>query len=407
MTDRDNLLKILQAHGEKFMSSFTDPSVEFPQAQVEKSSEYTEDEEEEEEWGGIQGSGSEGESEEDEDEAGSDFEHTDDEFVQGSSSSTTQPNVIIYSESKTQTKAVRTSKAFMSSKISKLGQDPTLNKGKSSLAAAEEEDKNEQSNIENDAILHRLIHTKLLSGSLNSELDLTHAQRQKALSGRVLELAGGAKLGLGEKSVRKDERNKMSKKVRAGLVSKEKEKQKARIEEAKNLGNYHPGLKRLFEDPLCENKPKKRQRGLQMGIGKFSGGTLKMTTFERERFTKRHKKARKVLLEMRFETMTPVQAASIPVLARKDVLGAARTGKTLAFLTPAVEHLPRLKFKPMNSDPVIIHVRAPRWRDYDIVRCSFERGGWQNEYIATWSSVEEYGEPATSLTIPCALHWLR
>ncbi|ESK90305.1 hypothetical protein Moror_13789 [Moniliophthora roreri MCA 2997] len=280
MTDRDNLLKILQAHGEKFMSSFTDPSVEFPQAQVEKSSEYTEDEEEEEEWGGIQGSGSEGESEEDEDEAGSDFEHTDDEFVQGSSSSTTQPNVIIYSESKTQTKAVRTSKAFMSSKISKLGQDPTLNKGKSSLAAAGEEDKNEQSNIENDAILHRLIHTKLLSGSLNSELDLTHAQRQKALSGRVLELAGGAKLGLGEKSVRKDERNKMSKKVRAGLVSKEKEKQKARIEEAKNLGNYHPGLKRLFEDPLYENKPKKRQRGLQMGVGKFSGGTLKVSRNE-------------------------------------------------------------------------------------------------------------------------------
>ncbi|EEB96907.1 hypothetical protein MPER_03870 [Moniliophthora perniciosa FA553] len=198
MTDTDTLLTILQAHGEQFMSSFTDPSIKIPQAQVEKSFDYTEDEDEE--WGGIQGSESEGESEEDGDEAGSDFEHTDDEFVQGSSTSTTLPNVVVYSESKTQTKAVKASKAFMSSKISKLGQDLMQpNKEKSSSAAAGEEDQNERSNLENDAILHRLIHTKLLSGSLDPELDLTHAQSQKALSRRVLELAGGAKLGLGEK----------------------------------------------------------------------------------------------------------------------------------------------------------------------------------------------------------------
>ena len=50
--------------------------------------------------------------------------------------------------------------------------------------------------------------------------------------------------------------------------------------QAKNLGNYHPKLKRLFEDTLSENKPKKRQRGLQMGIGKFSGGTLKLSREE-------------------------------------------------------------------------------------------------------------------------------
>lgn len=60
----------------------------------------------------------------------------------------------------------------------------------------------------------------------------------------------------------------------------------------------------------------------------------------------------KALEEMKFETMTPVQAKAIPpLLAGKDVLGAARTGsgKTLAFLIPAVELLHRLKFKPRNG----------------------------------------------------------
>ena len=58
------------------------------------------------------------------------------------------------------------------------------------------------------------------------------------------------------------------------------------------------------------------------------------------------------LKEMGFETMTPVQEKSIPpLLAGKDVLGAARTGsgKTLAFLVPAIELLHTMKFKPRNG----------------------------------------------------------
>ena len=61
----------------------------------------------------------------------------------------------------------------------------------------------------------------------------------------------------------------------------------------------------------------------------------------------------KSLEEMGFKTMTPVQAKAIPpLLAGRDVLGAARTGsgKTLAFLVPAVELLHRLKFKPRNGE---------------------------------------------------------
>ncbi|KAG1749715.1 P-loop containing nucleoside triphosphate hydrolase protein [Suillus paluster] len=65
----------------------------------------------------------------------------------------------------------------------------------------------------------------------------------------------------------------------------------------------------------------------------------------------------RALADMGFTTMTPVQAKAIPpLLAGKDVLGAARTGsgKTLAFLIPAVELLHRMKFKPRNGTGIII-----------------------------------------------------
>jgi ATP-dependent RNA helicase DDX18/HAS1 len=60
---------------------------------------------------------------------------------------------------------------------------------------------------------------------------------------------------------------------------------------------------------------------------------------------------------MGFETMTEIQRRGIPpLLAGKDVLGAAKTGsgKTLAFLIPAVEMLSSLRFKPRNGTGVII-----------------------------------------------------
>lgn len=62
---------------------------------------------------------------------------------------------------------------------------------------------------------------------------------------------------------------------------------------------------------------------------------------------------RKAIEGMGFENMTEVQARTIPpLLAGKDVLGAAKTGsgKTLAFLIPAIEMLNKLKFKPRNGE---------------------------------------------------------
>jgi ATP-dependent RNA helicase DDX18/HAS1 len=65
----------------------------------------------------------------------------------------------------------------------------------------------------------------------------------------------------------------------------------------------------------------------------------------------------KAIEGMGFTTMTEIQQRAIPpLLAGRDVLGAAKTGsgKTLAFLIPAVEMLHSLKFKPRNGTGVLI-----------------------------------------------------
>jgi ATP-dependent RNA helicase DDX18/HAS1 len=65
----------------------------------------------------------------------------------------------------------------------------------------------------------------------------------------------------------------------------------------------------------------------------------------------------KAIQDMGFVTMTKVQTKTIPpLLAGRDVLGAAKTGsgKTLAFLIPAIELLYSLKFKPRNGTGVIV-----------------------------------------------------
>lgn len=68
-------------------------------------------------------------------------------------------------------------------------------------------------------------------------------------------------------------------------------------------------------------------------------------------------KTMKAIDDMGFTKMTEIQRRGIPpLLAGKDVLGAAKTGsgKTLAFLIPAIEMLSALRFKPRNGTGVLV-----------------------------------------------------
>ncbi|KAI0786393.1 hypothetical protein C8Q75DRAFT_893105 [Abortiporus biennis] len=294
--DQQQLLQSLYANGQEFLSSFdlphTNKRKESPSSskraqKKRKMVVEADDADEEEEWNGFSGNTVNGKDEdvvsedEEEEEEGSldedDFDYGEEENIQISGSSR-KPAVVVFSESltSTQTSSAKLSrtqmKAFMSSKVAKVTSEV-----KSEDEEGENEDSgDEQSNIQNDALLHRLVHTKILSGSLNPELDLTPAQRRKALAGRVLEVSGKVKLGKGETAVRAAERNKAAKHVREGLVAKQKERSEKALEEAKNMGNYHPALKQLYDTSSSSKTNKKRERGLRMGVGSFSGGILKL-----------------------------------------------------------------------------------------------------------------------------------
>jgi ATP-dependent RNA helicase DDX18/HAS1 len=89
------------------------------------------------------------------------------------------------------------------------------------------------------------------------------------------------------------------------------------------------------------------------------GVTLPSTKDEPQKFSELNlsEKTMKAIEDMKFETMTEIQRRGIPpLLAGRDVLGAAKTGsgKTLSFLIPAVEMLHSLRFKPRNGTGVII-----------------------------------------------------
>ncbi|KAF8165426.1 hypothetical protein B0H34DRAFT_689143 [Crassisporium funariophilum] len=284
-----NLLSILQAHGQQFLQSF--PSIESSESRMKRKRSKSDgrtaqkkqktvedsDDEDYEEWTGINSSQSIQKLLQEDEEVikhGNGVNDDNDLIAQ-----TSRDRVVVFSDINSKPRendAVSRAqmKAFMSSKVTKVLSDDPNTSTTQKTQADEEEDK---TNAQNDALLHKLVHTKLLSGSLDYELDLTPAQRRKALAGRVLELSGEAKLGKGEKSVREAERNKASKRVREGIAGRQKERGVQKLEEAKNLGNYHPVLKRVFEASSSTPPVRKREKGLKMGVGKFSNGSLRLS----------------------------------------------------------------------------------------------------------------------------------
>ncbi|KAF9820979.1 hypothetical protein IEO21_00956 [Rhodonia placenta] len=282
-SDKDHLIRLLEAHGQQFLGSFKTSSIvkgkrKASETETVRQKKQKVEDESEDEWSGF---GNPAEDDEAESEESNDADFDDD--FSSNQVSATQPNVVVFSErasqpgSSTQKMNKAQMKAFMSSKVTKLTQEVT----DSPLDEENDDEAKELSNAQNDALLHRLVHTRILSGSLDPDLNLTSAQRKKALAGRVLEAAGKVKLGKGEGSVRAAERNKAAKRVREGMMVKQKERQQKELEEAKQLGNYHPTLKKLYDaSSQASNHKPKRERGLKMGVGSFRGGVLKLSQAE-------------------------------------------------------------------------------------------------------------------------------
>ncbi|KZV65689.1 hypothetical protein PENSPDRAFT_586468 [Peniophora sp. CONT] len=290
--DNEDLLALLNAHGQQFLSSFSSPGSTSKKrmgtstagrAPSLKRARLDSDDSDEGEWTGFGGNAS---SEEEYGESGDEGGEgliegaLDDGYTAGASS--LQPEIVVFSDSR-DTAAPRPtksqSKAFMSSKVSKLRADDSSGPSFTQQSKKEDGD-DDRTNVQNDAALHKLVHTRLLSGSLDPSLNLTSAQRKKALQGRVLELSGVAKLGKGEKAVRNKEHARASKSVRDGIDDKRVERKGKALTEAKDMGNWHPTIKKLLADEDDPSRTRKREKGLGMGVGKFEGGMLKLSRRE-------------------------------------------------------------------------------------------------------------------------------
>jgi len=66
------------------------------------------------------------------------------------------------------------------------------------------------------------------------------------------------------------------------MVEKQKQRREKLVQEAKEMGNYHPAFKRQFQDPSEKSTKRSRERGLRLGVGSFGGGMLRLSKREIE-----------------------------------------------------------------------------------------------------------------------------
>ncbi|UZJ51918.1 hypothetical protein CBS101457_001238 [Exobasidium rhododendri] len=93
--------------------------------------------------------------------------------------------------------------------------------------------------------------------------------------------------GLGAAMLKSQDMSKMPATIRHGMRRVEMENQEKELQRQKELGNYHHTIKGLIgkRDGLDlimgtkekDRKKRTREKGLAMGVGKFSGGTLKLS----------------------------------------------------------------------------------------------------------------------------------
>lgn len=181
-------------------------------------------------------------------------------------------------------------KAFMSSKIDKIGTEDQAAASKQTSAEEEEE----KQLVANDRLLSELLSTTLFApgtgttskgkSNLSSndtiarimELSATDAQRKGQALGR----------GWGETELKRQQLSKAPAAIRQGMRKAAGERRDKEREKAKELGTWHPSLKQGYSsqgtatEMGMKKETRKRQRGLGMGIGKFQGGMLKLSSQE-------------------------------------------------------------------------------------------------------------------------------
>ncbi|PYH30850.1 ATP-dependent RNA helicase HAS1 [Aspergillus neoniger CBS 115656] len=152
---------------------------------------------------------------------------------------------------------------------------------------------------------------------------------------------------------------KKSKKKAAKEAEKEEKPKKRKVDDSSNEDENDSEEEVRQAEPEDEDGEEGEEAETGADLPSLDAVRLPQTDGEPKKFTELNlsEKTMKGIQDMGFETMTEIQQRTIPpLLAGRDVLGAAKTGsgKTLSFLIPAVEMLSALRFKPRNGTGVLV-----------------------------------------------------
>ncbi|OOF95084.1 hypothetical protein ASPCADRAFT_169494 [Aspergillus carbonarius ITEM 5010] len=156
------------------------------------------------------------------------------------------------------------------------------------------------------------------------------------------------------------EKQKKTKKVESTKEAEKEEKPKKRKVDDSGDEDENDSEEEVRQaDPDDEEEGEGEETGNGADLPSLDAVRLPQTDSEPKKFVELNlsEKTMKGIQDMGFETMTEIQQRTIPpLLAGRDVLGAAKTGsgKTLSFLIPAVEMLSALRFKPRNGTGVLV-----------------------------------------------------
>ncbi|PWN37128.1 uncharacterized protein FA14DRAFT_10300 [Meira miltonrushii] len=233
------------------------------------------------------------------------------------------PETVVFGESSSGTSIPNQGgwRKFMSSKVEtrkdKLEEEANKaaaekqkkkNKSSSGDGAGDEEDaEKEKEMMTNDRALSDLLSTTLFApqsegikkanGKPNLSSNSTLSRLMELSKPTLTDQAKSVGRGLGSSMFKAKEMGKMPASMRHGLRKAELQKQADQLEKAKELGIYHQSIKGLIgkgadgSDLVLgtkkkDHKARTRDKGLSMGVGRFAGGTLKLSKEEVARINK-------------------------------------------------------------------------------------------------------------------------
>ncbi|KAI8580733.1 hypothetical protein K450DRAFT_235699 [Umbelopsis ramanniana AG] len=189
------------------------------------------------------------------------------------------PEVVVFAEAvkKTITGSSKADyRAFMSSKVAKMEAPPPP--PPKSVKEMEEEEEN----LAHDRELKELLATSKLLEEYEME-EMSGKERRKFNMNKLESLG-----------VKKSKPEQRPIAMRLGMEKKQKERDEKKLQHAKNIGMYDKSMKHLYAAASKPKERKRRDRGIDSGIGKMQGSTLTLSKTEIKRVNRQDMKLKAI-----------------------------------------------------------------------------------------------------------------